>query len=470
MSAATSARRSSTSPRICAAAAGGVPRRDRRGRHRRAVRRHDRAQRDRRQRARADPGDARAARGRAAGRSRSRRPSCGDDSAARLGRRVRAGLAVGRERRDRRRAASTSTGAPVVAISAQGDSPLAQAARRVAAARAAARHARWRRCPTPPRCRRWGCCATRCSARPPRSVWDRLPELAAGVIERADRDRRARSRERFAAVRALDAVGGGPAHASAGETALLAREALRLPATGMETREYLHGPLEAVAPGVRLRSCSAATASARWPRSWRRSARPSRCSPTPRRRRRGRRTVIELPRGPAAGRADPADPPRAAARRAHGAGCGDSRSASCAASSTTPRWPDGRRWGTGPAIAVTVIGCVQADVLMSPVSELPAAGGDAADRRDEHPRRAAPAPTRHWRSPRPGMPVRLMGCIGDDQLGRWMCEELEPCGLADELVVLDRRAQRADRRARVAGARPHVPHLPGRQQAAGSRR
>ena len=43
-----------------------------------------------------------------------------------------------------------------------------------------------------------------------------------------------------------DAVGGGPGHASAGEAALLGREGLRLPATGMETREYLHGPLEAV--------------------------------------------------------------------------------------------------------------------------------------------------------------------------------------------------------------------------------
>jgi glucosamine--fructose-6-phosphate aminotransferase (isomerizing) len=55
--------------------------------------------------------------------------------------------------------------------------------------------------------------------------------------------------QQFAQVRALDAVGGGPAHASAAETALLAREGLRLAATGMETREYLHGPLEAVAPG-----------------------------------------------------------------------------------------------------------------------------------------------------------------------------------------------------------------------------
>jgi glutamine---fructose-6-phosphate transaminase (isomerizing) len=81
-----------------------------------------------------------------------------------------------------------------------------------------------------------------------RSVWDRLPELAAGVLERSDAVMAGAS-ERFAEVRALDAVGGGPAHASAAETALLAREGLRLAATGMETREYLHGPLEAVAPG-----------------------------------------------------------------------------------------------------------------------------------------------------------------------------------------------------------------------------
>jgi glucosamine--fructose-6-phosphate aminotransferase (isomerizing) len=37
--------------------------------------------------------------------------------------------------------------------------------------------------------------------------------------------------------------------ASAGETALLAREALRVAAYGAETREYLHGPLEAVGDG-----------------------------------------------------------------------------------------------------------------------------------------------------------------------------------------------------------------------------
>jgi glutamine---fructose-6-phosphate transaminase (isomerizing) len=78
------------------------------------------------------------------------------------------------------------------------------------------------------------------------SAWDRLPDLAAEVLEHTD-SACEKLAARFSAVRALDAVGGGPAHASAGETALLAREALRLAATGMETREYLHGPLEAVA-------------------------------------------------------------------------------------------------------------------------------------------------------------------------------------------------------------------------------
>jgi sugar/nucleoside kinase (ribokinase family) len=33
------------------------------------------------------------------------------------------------------------------------------------------------------------------------------------------------------------------------------------------------------------------------------------------------------------------------------------------------------------------------------------------------------------------MRVRLMGCVGDDQLGRWMRDELAPAGLADELIV-----------------------------------
>jgi glucosamine--fructose-6-phosphate aminotransferase (isomerizing) len=80
------------------------------------------------------------------------------------------------------------------------------------------------------------------------SVWSELPSLAEEVLAASAEPAAALAAD-FAGLTALEAVGGGPGLASARETALLAREALRLPATGMETREYLHGPLEAVAPG-----------------------------------------------------------------------------------------------------------------------------------------------------------------------------------------------------------------------------
>jgi argininosuccinate lyase len=92
--------------------------------------------------------------------------------------------------------------------------------------------------------------------------------------------------------------------------------------------------------------------------------------------------------------------------------------------------------GSGPAIAVTVIGCVQADVLMSPVSELPASG--ATQLIDGMSIRTGGAGANAALAfAEAGLPVRLMGAIGNDHVGRWMCEELEPWGLADELVVLD---------------------------------
>jgi glutamine---fructose-6-phosphate transaminase (isomerizing) len=78
--------------------------------------------------------------------------------------------------------------------------------------------------------------------------WARLPELAEQVLE-ASAGPAAELAAGFAEVTALECVGGGPGLATAREAALLGREALRLPATGMDTREYLHGPLEAVAPG-----------------------------------------------------------------------------------------------------------------------------------------------------------------------------------------------------------------------------
>jgi glutamine---fructose-6-phosphate transaminase (isomerizing) len=137
-------------------------------------------------------------------------------------------------------------GAPVVAISANGDSPLAKAAN-VWLPLGPLQDTTVATLSYTATLQALGMlCDALLGAPVGDSVWDRLPELAEEVLERCDpiAERLAPS---FAKLRAVDAVGGGPAHASAGETALLAREALRLPATGMETREYLHGPLEAVA-------------------------------------------------------------------------------------------------------------------------------------------------------------------------------------------------------------------------------
>lgn len=84
---------------------------------------------------------------------------------------------------------------------------------------------------------------------------------------------------------------------------------------------------------------------------------------------------------------------------------------------------------------VTVIGCVQADVVMSPVTDLPSPGGTLLA--DEMTIRVGGAGANAaLASVEAGMAVRLIGCIGADQLGTWMREQLAPAGLADELVEL----------------------------------
>jgi sugar/nucleoside kinase (ribokinase family) len=83
---------------------------------------------------------------------------------------------------------------------------------------------------------------------------------------------------------------------------------------------------------------------------------------------------------------------------------------------------------------VTVIGCVQADVLMSPVSELPPAGGTTLTEQMSI-RVGGAGANAALALAETGMQVRLMGCVGDDQLGQWMRDELERAGLADELIV-----------------------------------
>ena len=84
---------------------------------------------------------------------------------------------------------------------------------------------------------------------------------------------------------------------------------------------------------------------------------------------------------------------------------------------------------------VTVIGGVQADVVMSPVTDLPSPGGTLLT--DQMTLRVGGAGANAaLAAAEAGMDVRLIGCIGDDQLGGWMREQLAPAGLADELVVV----------------------------------
>jgi argininosuccinate lyase len=84
---------------------------------------------------------------------------------------------------------------------------------------------------------------------------------------------------------------------------------------------------------------------------------------------------------------------------------------------------------------VTVIGGVQVDVLMSPVTELPKGGASLlADQMSM--RLGGAAANSALAFAEAGVPVRLVGCIGDDHLGEWMRDELAPYGLGGELAVV----------------------------------
>jgi sugar/nucleoside kinase (ribokinase family) len=83
----------------------------------------------------------------------------------------------------------------------------------------------------------------------------------------------------------------------------------------------------------------------------------------------------------------------------------------------------------------TVIGCVQADVVMSPVTDLPQPGGTLLTEQMTV-RVGGAGANAALAAVEAGLEVRLIGCVGDDQLGTWMREQLAPAGLADELVVM----------------------------------
>lgn len=75
--------------------------------------------------------------------------------------------------------------------------------------------------------------------------WDALPALA-GEIQRRAAEKMPRLAELFRDRRAIDCVGAGAAIGTADGASLLVREAARLPASGYETRHYLHGPMESM--------------------------------------------------------------------------------------------------------------------------------------------------------------------------------------------------------------------------------
>ena len=88
--------------------------------------------------------------------------------------------------------------------------------------------------------------------------------------------------------------------------------------------------------------------------------------------------------------------------------------------------------------SITVIGGVQVDVVIVPVAELPPAGQTLLV--DEMSFRVGGAgATAALAFAEAGKQVRLLGCVGDDQLGRWLVQELAAFGLDGDISLLAAR-------------------------------
>jgi glucosamine 6-phosphate synthetase-like amidotransferase/phosphosugar isomerase protein len=77
------------------------------------------------------------------------------------------------------------------------------------------------------------------------AAWERLPDAASNVLVSAS-DAVERSADAFAHATSIDFIGQHQLLGTACEGALLAREAARLPASGFDLRNFLHGPMEAL--------------------------------------------------------------------------------------------------------------------------------------------------------------------------------------------------------------------------------
>jgi argininosuccinate lyase len=85
--------------------------------------------------------------------------------------------------------------------------------------------------------------------------------------------------------------------------------------------------------------------------------------------------------------------------------------------------------------SVHVIGNVQLDVLASPVTRMPRAGGDEiVDHIAVRPAGAAGNVSLALAAL--GVPHRLFGAVGDDQAGLWVADELRRAGLGEDLLVV----------------------------------
>jgi len=87
-------------------------------------------------------------------------------------------------------------------------------------------------------------------------------------------------------------------------------------------------------------------------------------------------------------------------------------------------------------VSVSVIGCVQMDLIMTPVTELPPPGAtrfvDALGLRPGGAgANAALALTEV------GVTPRLAGALGDDELGRWLLADMQAAGVGGELLVVE---------------------------------
>lgn len=93
-----------------------------------------------------------------------------------------------------------------------------------------------------------GMLAERLAAPAPATDWQQVAARVSESLEAHRQDAELLAAQ-LTAAQTLDVIAESAALASAGETALLGREALHLPGGHEETRQYLHGPLEAARAG-----------------------------------------------------------------------------------------------------------------------------------------------------------------------------------------------------------------------------